>query len=181
MAIPFAAAALTAARVAGRKLVKKAPAIYRLARRKYNKGVGKDGLLFKGGAIDTGIKRGAAATYKKLTKIQKKGTTITRKKGEKKYFTKTGKPTTHQRTIDRVKNKKFVKGKTAGYKHDIIKTKTQTGASKAAEYGKSAARVTFDHSNKVKLVGMSSLYGSVSGRISGRSQKSKNKKRRKGM
>ena len=138
-------------------------------------------MLFKGGAIDTGIKRGAAATYKKLTKIQKKGTTITRKKGEKKYFTKTGKPTTHQRTIDRVKNKKFVKGKTAGYKHDIIKTKTQTGASKAAEYGKSAARVTFDHSNKVKLVGMSSLYGSVSGRISGRSQKSKNKKRRKGM
>tara|TARA_R100000234_G_C4936680_1_gene151004 strand:+ start:115 stop:663 length:549 start_codon:yes stop_codon:yes gene_type:complete len=182
MAIPaILAAARVAVTAAGRQLIKNAPKIYKVAKKKYKKSVGKEGLLFKGGAIDTGIKRGAKSAYVKLSKIQKAGTTITRKKGDKIYYTKAGKKTTHGPTIKKYKKTKFVKGKTGGYKHDIVKTKTQTGVSKAAEYTKSAARVTFDHSNKVKLVGMSGLYGGISGRISSRSQKRKNKQRRKGM
>ena len=173
MAIPFAAAALSAARVAGRKLIKNAPKIYKAAKKKYKKSVGERGLLFKDGAIDRSIKRGAGKVYSSLTKVQQKGTKFTTKKGKKKFYTKKGNETTHAPTIKKYKkkNQEFVKGKTGGYKHDIIRTKKETQMAKTAGYAKTG----------VKLIGMSSLYGGVSGRISSGSQKRKNKQRRKGM
>ena len=181
MAIPFAAAAINAARIAGRRLIKKAPDIYKAAKTKYKKSVGERGLLFKDGAIDRGIKRGAGKVYHKLTKVQNKGTKFTTKKGDKVYYTKAGKKTTHAPTIKKYKKTKFVKGKTGGYKHDIIRTKKESGMAKAAGYGKTGVKTIYEHSNKVKLVGMSSLYGSASGRLSSGGQRRKNKKRRKGM
>ena len=201
MAIPFAAAAINAARIAGRRLIKKAPDIYKAAKKKYKKSVGERGLLFKDGAIDRGIKRGAGKVYHKLTKVQNKGTKFTTKKGDKVYYTKAGKKTardglfkktyekvskagkktTHAPTIKKYKKTKFVKGKTGGYKHDIIRTKKESGMAKAAGYGKTGVKAVYEHSNKVKLVGMSSLYGSASGRLSSGGQRRRNKKRRKGM
>lgn len=192
MAVPFVAAGLTALRTAGTQVVKKLGknAIYRLARRKvkkipasttnlYNTHLKGKNVVFKGGTLDKGIKSGAGKVYKNLTKIQKSGTTITRKLGEKKYYTKTGKLTTHTSTINRVKNKKFVKGKTAGYvQRRVIDKKTQTAGAKLAGHAKTVTRGIYDNSNTVKNIGMYSLYGGVAGRISAGSQRRKNKKRR---
>jgi hypothetical protein len=159
MAIPFAAAALSAARIAGTKLLKKG--VKELAKRGITK----------------------ASTKKAATKAYDKGSKLY-KTGQKKIKTSSQAAVKSLgKTVDKQSVYLTKKGQPA---KRITKAMRKAGPDKRTPLGKVAygarglvEKVGVKNYKTVSHVGLYSLYGGVSGLNKGRKQKAKNKALRK--